>query len=203
MIRSTSFVAPDERVERALLRERGQVARVLGEERELLLLLRGLALLDERDRLLAHAVQVEAVRHEDAARDARVDAEDPDQEMLGPDVGVHHRLRLVRGVGEDLLRLLRERELLRRGDALDEDAVALDLAADVVGLHVEAGEDLLDDLLAFAKDPEEDVLGLDDLRAELRGLVPGEEEGPAGLLVVLFEHRQTTVLPLETAEKAT
>ena len=62
------LVAPDERVERVLLRERGQVARVLGQERQLLLLLRRLALLDERDRLLAHAVQVEAVRHENAAR---------------------------------------------------------------------------------------------------------------------------------------
>ena len=187
------LVAPDERVERALLRERGQVARVLGEERQLLLLLRRLALLDERDRLLAHAVQVEAVRHQDAARDARVDAQDADEKVLRADVGMHHRLRLVRGVGEDLLRLLRERQLLRGGDALDEDAVALDLAADLVGLHVEAGEDLLDDLLALAEDAEQDVLGLDDLGAELRRLVPGEEQGPARLLVVLFEHRQMTV----------
>ena len=186
-------VAADERVECALLGERRQVARVLGEERELLLLLGGLALLDEGDRLLADAVEVEAVSHEDAARDAGVDAEDADQEVLRADVGMHHRLGLVRGVGEDLLRLLRERQLLRRGDALDEDAVALDLPPDVVRLDVEAGEDLLDDVLALAKDAEEDVLGLDDLRAELRRLVAGEEQGPAGFLVVLLEHRLTAV----------
>ena len=109
--------------------------------------------------------------------------------MLRPDVGMHHRLRLVRGVGEDLLGLLGEGELGRRGDPLDEDAVALDLAADFLGLDVEAGEDLLDDVLAFAEDPEQQVLGFDHLGAELGSLVTGKEEGAAGFLVVLFKHR--------------
>ena len=180
--------APDERVEGALVRQSRQVAGVLGQERELLLLLRRLPLLDEGDRLLPDPVEIEAVGDEDAARDARVDAEDPDEKVLRADVGMHHRLRLVRGVGEDLLRLLRERELLRRRDALHEDAVPLDLAPDVVGPDVEAGEDLLDDVLPLAQDAEKDVLGLDHLRAELRRLVAGEEEGPAGFLVVLLEH---------------
>jgi len=167
-------------------------------------MLGGLALLDERDRLLADAVEVEAVRHEDPAGDAGVHAQDPDEEVLGPDVGMHHRLRLVRGVGEDLLGLLRERELLRGGHALDEHAVALDLAADLLRLHVEALEDLLDDVLALAEDPEEDVLGLDDLRAQLRGLVTGEEEGPPRLLVVFLEHVVTARLrtPSRRAENA-
>src|SRR5262249_13616588 len=93
------------------------------------------------------------------------------------------------GVRENLLRLLGERQLLRGGDALHEHAVALDLAPDVVRLHVEAREDLLDDLLPLAQDAEEDVLRFDDLRAQLRSFVAGEEEGAASFFVVLFEHR--------------
>src|SRR5438477_8550746 len=108
--------------------------------------------------------------------------------MFGAHVLVQHRLRFVRGVGEDLLRFFRQREFGRGGDAIDEEAVAFDLAADLLGFHVEAGEDLLDDLFPFAKDAEEDVLRLDDARAELRGFIAGEEEGAACLLVVFFEH---------------
>ena len=67
-------------------------------------------------------------------------------------------------------------------------AVALDLAAHVLGLDVEAREDLLDDVLALAEDAEQEVLGLDDLGAELGGLVAGEEERAARLLVVLLKH---------------
>ena len=108
--------------------------------------------------------------------------------MLGADVLVEHRLRLVRGVGEDLLRFFGEGELGRGGDAVDEEPVALDFTADLLGLHVEAGEDLLDDLLAFAQDAEQDVLRLDDARAQLGCFVSGEEEGAACFLVVFFEH---------------
>ncbi len=128
------------------------------------------------------------MRHQDTARDTRIHAEDADEQMLGADVGVHHRLGLVRGVREDLLGLLRERQLLGGGNALHEHAIALDLAADVVGLHVEAGEDLLDDVFTFAQDAEQDVFRLDDLRAQLGGLVTREEECPPGLLVVFLEH---------------
>jgi hypothetical protein len=143
-----------------------------------------------------HAVEVEAVPGQEAGGDARVDPEDPDEEVLRTDVGMHHRLRLVGGVGEDLLRLLGERELLGRGDALDEDPVPLDLLPDVVGLHVEAREDLPGDVLALPEDAEEDVLRLDHLRAELRGLVSGEEQSAARFLVVLLEHGSTSTRPL-------
>ena len=108
--------------------------------------------------------------------------------MLGPDVRVHHRLRLVRGVGEDLLRFLGERQLRRRGDSLDEDAVAFDLAPNLLRLHVEAGEDLLDDVFPFAEDPEQEVLGLDDLRAQLGGFVAREKERAPRFFVVFLKH---------------
>jgi hypothetical protein len=101
---------------------------------------------------------------------------------------MEHRLRLVRGIGQDLLRLLGERELGGGGDAVDEEAVAFDVAPDLFGLDVEAGEDLFDDLLPFPEDAQEDVLGLDDARAELRCFVAGEEEGAACFLVIFFEH---------------
>ena len=170
------------------MRHRRQIARVLGEERELFLLLVGLALFEDRDRLFADAVDVEALGGEDARGGRRLDAQDADQQMLGADVLVEHRLRFVRGVREDLFRLLGKRQFGRRGDAVDEEPVAFHLAADLLRLDVEAGEDLLDDLLPLAEDAEEDVLGLDDAGAELRCFVSGEEECAAGFLVVFFEH---------------
>ena len=188
MMRSTSFSRPmsgSNCAECAICR---QVARVLGEERQLFLLLVGLALFEDRDRLFAHAVDVEALGGEDARGRRRLDAQDADQQMLGADVLMQHRLRFVRGVREDLLRLLGERQFGGRGDAVDEEAVAFDFAADLFRLDVEAGEDLFDDLLPLAQDAEEDVLGLDDARAELGGFVAGEEECAACFLVVFFEH---------------
>ncbi len=182
------LVAADQRIEGPGPRQLRQVAAVLGQERQLLLLLGDLALLDERDRLLAHAVEVEAARRQQAAGHAAVDPQQADEQVLRADVGVHHRLGLVRGVGQDLLRLLGERQLGRRGDALDEDPIPLDLAAHVLRLDVEAAENLLDDVLALAEDPEQQVLGFDHLGAELRGLVPREEERAARLLVVLLKH---------------
>ena len=62
------LLAADQRVERPGRGELRQVPAVLGEERKLLLLLGDLALLDERDRLLPHAVEVEAPRGEQPAR---------------------------------------------------------------------------------------------------------------------------------------
>ena len=190
MIRSTSFSRPISGSKDPRHRELRQVAAVLGEERKLLLLLGDLPLLDQRDRLLAHAVEVEPARGQEASRDAAVHAEEADEQMLGPDVRVHHGFRLVRGVGEDLLGFLREGQLGGRGDPLDEDAVPLDLAADLLRLDVEAGEDLLDDVLPLAEDAEQEVLGLDHLGAELGGLIAGEEEGPPRFLVVFLKHRQ-------------
>ena len=72
--------------------------------------------------------------------------------------------------------------------AVDEETVAFDFAADLFGLHVEAGEDLFDDFFAFAEHAEQDVFRLDDARSELRCFVAGEEEGAACFLVVFFEH---------------
>src|SRR6185369_10298769 len=81
-----------------------------------------------------------------------------------------------------------EGQLGGRGDALDEDPLALDLAPDVLGLDLEAAEDLPDRLIPLAQDAEQDVLGLDDTAAQLARLVAGEEQGTAGLLVVLLKH---------------
>ncbi len=181
-------VAADQRIEGALCRQQRQVAPVLGKEGQLLLLLRGLALLDDRADLLANVEQVEALLGQQPHRDATLDAEDADQQMLRADGRMEHALRFVRGVGEDLLRLLRERQLGRRGDALDEDALPFDLAAQVLRLHLEAAQELADGLLSLTQDAEQDVLGLDDPAAQLARFVAREKEGPTRFLVVLFEH---------------
>src|ERR1051325_8240592 len=160
------FLFPaDQRIELLLVRHLGQIARVLGEEGELFLLLVRLPLLEDGDRLLADAVDVEALGGEDAGGGGGLHAEDADEEMLGADVLMEHRLRLVGGVGEDLLGLFGKGELGGGGDAVDEEPVAFHFPADLFGLDVEAGEDLLDDLLPLPKHAEQDVLRLDDARA--------------------------------------
>ena len=98
------------------------------------------------------------------------------------------KLRFVSGVGQDLLRFFGQWKFSGRRNAIDEEAVAFDFSTDLFGLDVEAGEDLLDDLFPFAEHAEEDVLGLDDARAELRRFVAGEKESAAGFLVVFLEH---------------
>jgi hypothetical protein len=62
-------LAADQRVEGALRGECREITAVLGEEGQLLLLQRGLALLGERKNLLAQGVDVEALLTEDARRD--------------------------------------------------------------------------------------------------------------------------------------
>ncbi len=188
-------LAADQRIERPLRGERRQVAAVLGEERQLLLLLRGLALLGDREHLLAHRVDVEAVLRQDAHRGTALDAQDADQQVLGADGGVEHALGFVGGVGEDLLGLFGEGELGGGRDPLDEHALAFDLAADVLGLHLEAPEDLRDGLLPLAEDAQQDVLRFDHPAAELAGFVAGEEEGSTGFFVVLLKHTVCLSIP--------
>ena len=178
----------DQRIEGALRGERGEVAPVLGEERQLLLLLRRFLFLVDARHLLANGLHVEAVLVEDAHGEAAFDPEDAEQEVLRAHRRVQHGLRLVRGVGQDLLRLLGERKLGGRRDPLDEHPFAFDLAPYLVGLYVKAAKQLADGVFALAQDAEQDVLGLDHPAAELGGFVAGEKQRPAGLLVVLLEH---------------
>src|SRR5919106_6336349 len=96
--------------------------------------------------------------------------------MFGADVLMEHRLRFMRGVSEDLLRLFGKGKLGGGRDAIDEETIAFDFAADLFGLDVEAGEDLLDDLFPLAQDTEKDVLGLDDARTQLGRFIAGKEE---------------------------
>ena len=170
------------------VRHRRQIASVLGQEGQLFFLLVGLALFEDRDRLFAHAVNIQAFRGEDARGRRRLDAQDADQQVLGADVLMQHRLRFMRRVREDLFRLLGKRQFSGRGDAVDEEPVAFDLAPNLLRLDVEPGENLFDDFFPLAQNAEEDVLGLDDAGAELRGFVSGKEKSAACFLVVFFEH---------------
>ena len=156
------LLPPDQRIELCLVGHLRQIARVFGQEGELFLLLVRLALFEDGDRLLTNSVDIETFGGEDSRSGRRLHAQDPDQQMLGAHVLMEHRFRFVGGVGQDLLRLFGQRKLGGGGDAIDEEAVAFHFAADLLGLDVEAGENLLDDLFPFAKDAEQDVLGLDD-----------------------------------------
>ena len=126
--------ATDERIEGTFAGERRQIATELREERQLLLLLAGVALLGDRQHFFAHAVGVETVLGEDPHRQAALDPRNADQQVLRAHRAVQHALGLVRRVGQDLLRLLGQRQLGRRRDALDEDPLALDLASDLLRL---------------------------------------------------------------------
>ena len=67
-------------------------------------LLIGFAFLEDRDRLFTNAVDVESLGREDARGRRGFDAQDADQQVLGADVLMQHRLRFVRCIGEDFLR---------------------------------------------------------------------------------------------------
>ena len=64
---------------------------------------------------------------------------------------------------------------------------------------VGTGKDPARQALALTNQAEQQVLGLDLRAAKLRGLVPGEEQDPAGALRVAFEHFPSQIIRHATA----
>ena len=126
--------------------------------------------------------------HEDRGRDGLLLAQDAEQQVLGADVLVEQPLGFFGRILQHALGLGAERDLDRGRDLLAEDRAAFDLLADVFERQVRAREDPAGEPLAFAHQPQQQVLGLNGDAAELAGLVAGEEDNPPGPFGVAFEH---------------
>ena len=180
----------DHRVELGLLRELGQVAGELVEQRRLLLLLLGLGRgdLEQGDRLLAQHRQREAEALEHLGGDAGVLLDQAEQQVLGADVVLAEQARLLDRELEDLLGLGREGDLaegqdvLRGRHARHEFGLEL-LLRELQGLeHRDGGPG------PFADDAEQQVLGAEVLVLVLFGLAPREDDHPPGAFGEAFKH---------------
>ena len=157
----------DDRIERVLDREVGEVAAELIKQRCLRRLLLGLLgllvdarLVEQLVDLAANLLEVCAEVLEDVGRDALTFDEQAEQQVLRADVVVAHASRLFKGDLDDLL------DARRRDDLLDDDALVatehrLNRAAHLVDLHAEVIEDLGRKSLALTEQTEQQMLCAD------------------------------------------
>ena len=81
-------------------------------------------------------------------------------------------------------------KLGRLRDAVAQNDPFFDIAADRVdGKDMTKREKPCGQRLVLAHQPEQNVLGRDDLRTVLECLVPGEEYDPSGPLRIAFKHK--------------
>ena len=107
--------------------------------------------------------------------------------MLGADESVTQAFGLLRGIGEDVLALVGERKVHKRGDLLSRPPVSLDLPVKAFR-RLLRGKKSRRQRSILTEQAEEEELGLNLGRAELAGLIAGEEDRAAGFLVVALEH---------------
>ena len=112
--------------------------------------------------------------------------EHPEQQVLGPHGLVVHAVRFLAGVFEDPLGLGRERDADRGRDGVPQQDVALHVAPHPLERDVEPSGDGRGKL---PEQPEQQVLRLDGVAAELRRLVPREVDRPLGALRISLEQR--------------
>ncbi len=189
LLHALDFDVPaDERIELVLHRRVRQVAAELGEERRFLHPRERRLLVQERDDVLAHGVEAHPLFHEDGGRDRALLAQDPQQQVLGPDVVVQQAVGFLGGVLQDALGFGAEGDFDRGRDLLAKHGPAFDFLANAFEGEVRAGENAAGQTLALANQPEEQMLGLNRDAAELTRLVPREEKNPPRSFRIAFEH---------------
>ncbi len=134
-------VASNQRVEYVLHRRFGQVAAELRQQRRLLHARQRRLLIEELDDVLADGVEAHPLLHEDGGGDAALFTEDPEQQVLGPDVVVQQPVGFLGCASEDTLGLGAERNLDRGRDLLAKDRAPLDFLADVFQGQMRARKD--------------------------------------------------------------
>ena len=142
----------------------------------------------------SRTVQAHALFHQDRRRHRALLAEDAEQQVLGADVVVQQPVGFLGGELQDALGLGAERDVDRRRHLLPEHGPAFDFLADALERRCDRAKIRLVRPLPFADQPEQQVLGLDGIAAELAGLVAGEEENPPGSFRVPFEHPDTATV---------
>jgi hypothetical protein len=186
--------ASDDGVELRLAGELGEVASELiqhhGALRGLLAggrLLAARVAREELDDGLAHAVEVRAQLLQDLRGDALALADEPEQDVLGPDVVVAELQRLAQREFEDLLGAGREGDVPgRRRLTLSDDL--LHLLADGLERDVHRLERLRGNALALVDQPEQDVLGPDVVVVQHPRLFLREDDDSPGPVGEAFEH---------------
>src|SRR5690606_7146998 len=206
-------LSPDDRVELAVTGSLGQVAAELVQDGGpgrlplggaagrcgFLALVAGQQLHD----LLAHTVEVCAELGQDLGGDALALPDQPEEDVLGPDVVMAELQGLAQRQLEDLLGARREGDVTRRGLlSLADDLGHLDtysLERDVEGLERLGG-----DALALVDQAEEDVLGADVVVVEHPRLLLGEDDHATGTVGKSFEHLHSSLAsrPAATAAAA-
>ena len=159
--------AADQRIELVLHRRLGQVAAELGQQRRFLDAGQRRLFVEERHDVLADRVQAHPLFHQDGRGDRALLAEDPEQQVLGPDVVVQQPVGLFGRELQHALGFRAERNLDRGRDLLAEHRAPFDFLADGFQGQVRAREDAAGQPLALADQPEEQVLGLNGDAAEL------------------------------------
>ncbi len=189
LLHALDFVlAPDQRIELVLDGRLGEVAAELGEQRRLLDARQRRLLVQQLHDVLADGVQPHPPLHQDGRGHRALLAQDAEQQVLGADVVVQQPVGLLGRELQHPLGFGAEGDFDRGGHLLAEHGPPLDLLADVVQGQVRAGEDPARQPLAFADQPQQQVLGLDRDAAELAGFVTGEEENSPRPFGVAFEH---------------
>jgi hypothetical protein len=130
----------------------------------------------------------EPVAAEDLGGDALVLADDPEEDVLGPDVVVTELERLPQRELEHLLGAGRERDVAGRDLVLARPDDLLDGVTDPHELDPEGLERLGAHAGALADQAEEDVLGPDVAVVQRPRLLLGEDDDAAGSVGESLEH---------------
>ena len=114
-------------------------------------------------------------------------AQEPEQQMLGPDVLVVQPFGFLGAIRQHALALMAQRQVDGSRNLFPQRGVRLDLLAD--GFHRRAGaQEAVGERLVFAQQAQQQMLGLDARAAELAGLVAGEEDHSPGFFGITFKH---------------
>ena len=182
------LLAADERIETAFLGEQGEIARVLAD------IGRGLGgrllleLASEAHDPLPQLEELEAAGGQVLGGVATLDPEQPQEQVLGADAGVAHALRFVHGVGEDLLRLLGQRQVGRGADLVEGHAIPEKLLAQLTDVDAGPVEEPGQNGIGLSQYTEQEVLRANRVTARATRLVTGEEQTAAHVLVESFKH---------------
>src|SRR5713101_6188313 len=180
-------LAAHQRVELTFHGRLGEIAAEFGQQRSLFgtvdrnLFSRGAR------HLLAQRGEPQAALLEKLRTEALFFAQDAQQQMLGAHVLVVQAVGLFRGIFQDAVAFLAQRNLNRSGNALADGDALFDFFADgfnrAVGAEKAVGQGLV-----FAQQPQQQVFGLDVRAAVLRGFVAREENHAPRLFRVAFKH---------------
>ena len=194
-------IAADEGIQRSIRGRLGQIAAEFAQQRRLLRLRRGRPLGGGARDLLAHRRQAQTAVMQNLGREAFLLPEHAKQEVLGPDVLVAQPFGFFGRKGENPLAFVTQGQIHARGNLLPDRRLRLDLLANRFDVGL-AAEKPVSQSLVFPQQTQQQVLRLNVRAAKLAGLVPREEDDPAGLFGVAFEHSVCASRRVRCADRA-